>query len=458
MTGAGPGRPGAAVLTDPGHRAAAADDVPLPRRRAGVSRRRIVAAVIGGALLGGAAGLGAVSTLTTERAVALLDLTLAVSDGSGSAPTADQADRFVQSELLYLNSNTFERSVLAASPAAAPVTLSAAQVGSTDVIQIVAESSSGDVAVATADASVRVYADHRRALLGNHGAPGVGGTLVESAADAGFQPSLSRTVGVGAGIALGILAGLLLAVLPRLLFPRIWGLDDVADAGGSALRPLLPSARDGWLRALPDRPSGDPLETASRLVAARLAGQLTGRPLVLVGAARGVGTSFAAVNLAAALARRGRTVLIAAGDVAGGQVASWFEVPDGQPSLAGLQEGATLSDVAAALDKTAVENLWLLTAAPSERWETVEAALAGPTIPMLLDDGWTVVVDCPPIELSSAPAELAPFRPVTVVVAAVGATTEEQLAVAADAVPASQGVVPVLVNDKPRRRTRRRVT
>jgi Mrp family chromosome partitioning ATPase len=144
-------------------------------------------------------------------------------------------------------------------------------------------------------------------------------------------------------------------------------------------------------------------------------------------------------------------VLVAAGDVADGRVGEWFGVPTGRPSLAGLAEVGSLDEVEAAMQKTAVDGLWLLTTAPSPRWEPVEAALAGQAIPLLLRDGWAVVVDCPPGDLSTAPTELAPLRPVTVVVAATGRTTHAQLSAAVDVIGPAGGPVHVLLNDVPRR-------
>jgi len=232
----------------------------------------------------------------------------------------------------------------------------------------------------------------------------------------------------------------------------------VRAAGVALTPPGLPGAPTDWVGQLAGRGSDDPLESASRLVAARLAvAGADRRPLVLVGPAAGVGTSYAAVNVAVALARRRRVVLVTAGDVADGRVASWFDVADADHGLLTVGPGADVAEVERALHPTTVPGLSLLTVAEAARWEPVEEALAGRAVPLLLEAGWLVVVDCPPLDVSTAAFELGPLAPVTIVVAAQGRTREEQLgAVAADLRNAGMPATSALLVEAPSRRGARR--
>jgi Mrp family chromosome partitioning ATPase len=159
-----------------------------------------------------------------------------------------------------------------------------------------------------------------------------------------------------------------------------------------------------------------------------------------------VGASFTAVNLATALARRRRTVLIPAGDITEGTVAGWLGVSTERQDLVQLTRPGTVSRIESALCKTPVSNLCLLPVAPSERWEQMEEALAAPTIRLLLEAGWTVVVDCPPATASTAVFELARLDPVIGVVVG-GRTTADELAAAVDRLPGDRSQMTVLVDE-----------
>ena len=444
--------------------------------------RRLVGTVAGTALVGAVLGAAVAGTLTAYRADALVDLSSALSaTNGGSVASTDQADRFVQSELLYLNSTTFRASVASAAGVdGSSFVLTAAQVGSTDVVQLAAVAADGGPAEELADGAVSAYASYRRDLLtqdvaglqtqldaaqealtnaqaadtsdlttlqrrvedlqsdidttqATASAEGAGGTVIETATDSGAQRTTSSVLGAGAGLALGALLGLLGVVVPRAVSQRVWTLDDARETGVPVARPALPAVAPDWLDRLADRRSDDALESASRLLAARLVGSgADGRPLVLLGADVGVGTSFTAVNLAAALARRRPTVLVPAGDVADGRVAEWFGLPLSAPGLLDVAGSDDLSTVLAALQPTPVDGLSVLAVGQSGRWEPVESALAGPALPLLLAAGWAVVVDCPPSALSTATLELVPLDPAIGLVVATGQTTGEQLAGAVD--------------------------
>ncbi|MGY1914629.1 hypothetical protein [Blastococcus sp. SYSU DS0973] len=415
---------------------------------------------------------------TAYRAEALVDLSSALSaTNGGSVASTDQADRFVQTELLYLNSATFRASVAAdAGVAGSEFSLTAAQVGSTDVVQIAATTDNEDRAEQLTDDAVSAYTAYRRGVLNQDingledqlaaaeealtdslaagtidvatlqdrvtslqrdidrtgataAADGAGGTVVESATDSGAQPTTSPVLGAGAGIAIGVFLGLLLVAGARALSPRISTPDDACETGVPVARPELPEATPGWITRLAQRRSDDPVESAARLLAARLLGaDAEGRPLVLVGTTAGVGTSFTAVNLAAALARRRPTVLVPVGDVADGQVADWFRLATDGPGLLEAAAAEDLATVRATLQPTPVEGLSVLAVRTAARWEPVESALAGPALPLLLEAGWAVVVDCPPSTLSTATFDLAPLNPVVGLVVATRRTTGQQLA------------------------------
>jgi Mrp family chromosome partitioning ATPase len=507
-----------------------ANEMTGPRRRAVPRRRWIAVAVAVGALIGAYVGVQVAARTSAERSATLLDLSPALIT-SGGPPPAQDADRAIQSELLYLNSSGFARSVARAAGNPAGSSFSAAQVGATDVLRLVAVAPKGPQAQAMATAAVPLYAAHRKAALNGQitglqpqlaaaqkdladaqaqanaqaqaaavanaqaatqaalvgasppplvtptndltvfqnrvnalrsqvdsvqatlNSPAVGGTVVQSAHDAGASRTMSPTIAGGAGLAVGALLGLVLAAVPLPGSRRVWTEEDGPDLGVSVLQPPLPVARPDWLQDLPARRSDDPVEAAARLLAARVAGSLAeGRPLVLVGAGPGVGTSFTAVNLATALARRRRTVLVPLGDVADGQVAGWFgATPDG----AGLLDAARASSVEkveGALLTTSVQQLYLLTVARDGRWEPVEEALAGQALPQLLASGWTVVVDCPPADLSTASFELRSLRPVTGVVTALGRTASDRLSRTVEQLPKDEKAeLAIVLNRMPRR-------
>jgi Mrp family chromosome partitioning ATPase len=485
-------------------------DVKLPtaHRRAVPRLRLLVLTVTGTALLGGLTGAAVAVATTAYRAEALVDLSSALSAANGgSVASTDQADRFVQSELLYLNSATFRESVARdAGITRSSFALTAAQVGSTDVVQIAAVTDDDVLAERLTDRAVTAYTGYRQDLLTRDargletqlrvaqeqlaearaagatdlaalrdrveslqngidriqavaGSDGAGGTVVERATDSGRQPTTSPVLGAGAGVALGVLLGLLVVAASRLLSRRVSTPDDARETGVPVARPGLPAASGDWLAGLADRRSDDPVESAARLLAARLLGSgAEGRPLVLLGTAPGVGTSFTAVNLAVALARRRPTVLVPAGDVADGRVAEWFGLASGGPGLLDVAGATDLPTVRAGLQPTSVDGLSVLAVRPAARWEPVESALAGPALPVLLAAGWAVVVDCPPSTVSTATFELAPLDPVVGLVVATGRTTGEELADAVDQLRGAGTAPSALVFDEGRagrRRSRR---
>jgi hypothetical protein len=330
---------------------------PTTRSRSPLPRRLIGLGLIGGALVGAVVGAGVTTALADERADALLDLSTALAVESNGLPSTDQADRFVQSELLYLNSATFAQQAGAAA-GADQSSITASQVGNTDVVRISAQAGNAGVAVRVADAGIRVYDQHRRSVLTGGlsslekqltaaqaaladtspddaatkaslqtqisalqaqvdqvrttgDSTAAGGTVVESASAAGAYPTTSRTLGAIGGLAVGALLGLGLAVGPRLLSRRIRTAADVDAFSVRTFRPALPATPGPWSAELGDRGPSEPLEAAARLLAGRLSPLvLGGAPLAVVGATQAVGTTFAAVNLAVALARRRPTVLV----------------------------------------------------------------------------------------------------------------------------------------------------
>ena len=496
-------RPDQSAADEPGRD----EKLPTAHRRSVPRLRLLVLTVTATALLGGLVGAAVAVATTAYRAEALVDLSSALSAANGGAvASTDQADRFVQSELLYLNSATFRESVARdAGIARSSFALTAAQVGSTDVVQIAAVADDDVLAERLTDRAVTAYTGYRRDLLtedvqgletqlevaeeeladaraagatdlaslqdrvetlqnsidriqATAGSDGAGGTVVERATNSGGQPTTSPVLGAGAGVALGVLLGLLFVAASRLLSRRVSTPDDARETGVPVARPGLPGASKNWLDGLADRRSDDPVESAARLLAARLGGA-DGRPLVLLGTAPGVGTSFTAVNLAVALARRRPTVLVPAGDVADGRVATWFGLPSGGPGLLDVAGATDLSTVRAGLQPTSVDGLSVLAVRPAARWEPVESALAGPALPVLLAAGWAVVVDCPPSTVSTATFELAPLDPVVGLVVATGRTTGEELAGAVDQLRGAGTAPSALVFDEGRggrRRSRRR--
>lgn len=481
-----------------------AESTPGPRRRTVPSRRRLLAALAVGALLGVIVALGVTAMTAAQRSTALLDLSTALTAGSTDTPAPDQADRFVQSELLYLNSRGFQRAVATAAGYQHGVSISAAQAGSTNVIEISATAADEALAVKAADTAVGVYAQHRKDVLtqavaglqtqlkaaqkalsdagptssiADLGAlqarvttlqnsidqaettansADVSGTVVESAKNAGATPTISRPVAVGTGLAGGALLGLLVVAVPLLLIRRTWSPDEASDVGVAVATPALPSAPADWVDGLTDRPSDDPLESASRLLAARLTEPLSARrPLVVVGAASEVGASFVAVNLATALARRRRTVLIPAGDVKDGTVAGWLDIPTDRQNLLQVARTGPVSRVEAALYKTPVSGLSVLPVPASQRWEQMEEALSGQAVRLLLEAGWTVVIDCPPATESTSAFELTGLDPLIGVVVARGRTTSEELTAAVDQLAGDRTQVTVLVDEGPRTSWRR---
>jgi Mrp family chromosome partitioning ATPase len=475
------------------------------------ARRWIVLAVLVGALLGAAAGIGFSRTQSAQQSSALLDLGSAMSATVGDQPSPDAADRFIQSQLLYLNGAGFGSEVATAAGNPAGSSFTAAQVGTTNVVQLTAVSPKGNDAEIMAEAAAGLYATHRKAELTDQLVPlqaqlavaqkdlataqgqgnaqpapangastvdltvfqnrvntlqgqvdalqasinsaAVGGSVLERAEDAGSSPTSSSTIAGGGGMAVGALLGLLLVAAPRLASRQAWAVEDAPDLGLTVLHPPVPAASRGWVETLPARRSDDRVESAARLIAARVAEPLAeGRPLVLVGAGPGVGTSFTAVNVATALARRRRTVLVPVGDVVDGQVAEWFGVKADGKGLLDAARATSTEQVEAALTKTPVLQLRLLTVPKVGRWEPVEDALAGRAIPELLGAGWAVVVDCPRMGLSTAAFELAPLHPVTGVVVDRGRTTTAELTGTVEQLPEDEkSQVAIVVNRRPRR-------
>ncbi|MDH2414174.1 hypothetical protein [Nocardioides sp. CER19] len=438
--------------------------VPGPRSRAVPTRRRIVLAGVACGMLGVIVILALTQHDSSQRSTALLDLSSALARGSStSGPTTDQADRFVQSQLVYLNSRGFERTVLAISDAPAGTSVSASQVGSTNVVQISATAPNRAAAVHAADAAVSAYRAHRRQVVNQADAlAAAGGTVMEDARDAGAKPTTSRPLVLGVGLAAGVLLGLVVAALPLLLARREWSEEEASDADSdvAVAAPALPTASEDWRDGLLERPSDDPLECASRLLSARLVEQMSApRPLVVVGATSGVGASFVAVNLATAFARRGRTVLIAAGDVRNGTVGRWFNLPPDAQSLLHVARTDAVSAVESALCETPVSNLFVLPVSPSARWDQMEQALSGSAVSLLLHAGWRVVIDCPPATQSTAVFEVSRCDPVVVLVVDRDVTTPEELTAAFDQLPGDGSAATVVVNERPAggRRTERDV-
>lgn len=413
----------------------------------------------------------------TYRATSLISTSPLTSTGQQGNPTAEQADRFLSSELLYLNSTALRSGVQTRLRLAAEPTISAGQAGRSDVLEVTARDRRGEQAERLADTAVTLYLERRRAQLTatldevkeqlaaldatiaslgpgtaarregleleyqrllstrNDLQVDLGGAdaVIETAAAAGAR----RVVPVP--LALGFLvvatSGLLLLVQVARRWSSGWVMDstDVAELGGRVAGPPLPCVDEAWPRLLRDRDSSDPLETAARLVAGSLCAARPGAPLVLVGPTPGVGTSFTALNTAVSLSRSRQTVLLLAGDAlvdGAGDLATVLGVPDRASGLADVGDRA--------LDRETLERLLVPTGVPglsvipagrpgARRTELVERALSGPLVGALHAAGYQVVVDAPALDRSRAAYGLAPDKPTVGLVVGAGVTGDREL-------------------------------
>ncbi len=207
-------------------------------------------------------------------------------------------------------------------------------------------------------------------------------------------------LGLVAGAALALAAAVAVMLLRARFSGRLRSVAQLSDRPVRVVSTALPRVRDA-------HPADSP---AVRRAVQRQAAQLPlltdphdPRPVVFAGASGRSGTSFAALQHAAQLARSTPTVLVCAGDAFGEPAAGRLEVAAESPGLGDLVGGSpSTAQVAALLQPTPVPGLRVLTAGHGPQAAAALERLGGRgLLGLLAGTGARVVVDAPALEVSN---------------------------------------------------------
>jgi capsular exopolysaccharide synthesis family protein len=217
-----------------------------------------------------------------------------------------------------------------------------------------------------------------------------------------------KKLAVAAGVAIGLVAGLTGVMAGMLFGRRIGGADEAERFLRLPRLASIPRAhrthslRDGllWERAA-DSECANAFRALRAALAAAPAGSQGAGTFLFTGARPGEGTSFVAMNFAAALARQGfRTLLIDANLVRPGLDTVFFEKPNSN-GLASFLAGK--SGTGRACRPTPIPELYLLGAGPVD--PASADLLAGRRMSLLIEDArrWfhRIVIDAPSLAESS---------------------------------------------------------
>lgn len=422
----------------------------------GLWRSAVVALTVGllvGAFAGALYGRSRPSSFQATTALSVLpDSTISTQQDQG-APTQD-ATSFIQSQLVVLNGSQLAEQVQKQLSLATSPNLSSVQVGQSYVVQVTATAGNRQQALATATAAGNAYAALRlrqltstinasiastRAQLAavranlisaqNSATPNTGSTPSETALQTEYERLLSVssalslassqaqrvvTVLTPAGVAAGSLSmvtkdavggmlagallGLVVLIALRRAVPRVRTIGDVAALGVPVLLPVLPR-RSWWAR----HGRAAWRSSAGRLLAARLTGRGPGptQPVIVVGATPGVGTSFVATSLAAALAERGPVLMVLATELVDrprGQVLAGAPAPN--PGALTTGDPVDVAELIQRARPAAIPGVWVLECDPTVpelagALPSTRSALLADIMSAATASGWLVVVDAP---------------------------------------------------------------
>ncbi|MEJ5945313.1 hypothetical protein WDZ17_08405 [Pseudokineococcus basanitobsidens] len=472
----------------------------------------VLLAALVGALVGGLVGASRAVSSTATTLLALQPDSSVSSDADASLdPSVDVSDAFLQTELVYLNSDRFVSSV--EDTVGDDVDVEATRVNQSNVVQVSATADSPEVALAASEAAASSYVDQRTQAASDRldtQAAAVQDQLdivlqqIASATDGAVLPpdssqstalqgryenllTLSSSIALarqasdqGATVlqpavlaepdgvsptALGVVLGALLGALVGAGGALVWRQRSTTLRGESDLvgveRVLAPRAPATGADLL--LPAGAGATSALARAAQRQSAQLlAGRddaPVVVafVGATEGAGTSVVAVHHAAAMARRAPVLLVCAGDAA----------PDAGPAPAGRLPGVdrharglldlgvagreplTAQDVMAVVQASEVDGLLVVTAGTRPgRVGDLEHLVGRGLVAALRGTGHDVVVDAPSLDRSGAGPRLADAADVTALVVGVGASSRDDVQVGVRALT-RDGVAPAVLLDEP---------
>lgn len=434
-----------------------------------LSTMRAVALTMLGALLLGLLGaLYALRDYPTYSATLQMrifpDPSFGEEDPSANVP----AEEFLAGELLLLNDDA----PTGAAPNADEGSVSVTQIGSTNVLQVVALADTREGAVAGADAVVEEYADGRQeslqgrvtavgravqaqlasttqrigALAGDEGvtagvnrdaltgeytrllgiqsslriASAGSERLVQVVREASVPASTQVVDPVRSGVLFGVL-GAVLGLGTALAMSRwrrwVTGLDDVLELAPDLALPTIPHL------AGPARAAHLGQAVGTHVSALTGSGGVFGQPpLVVVAPTQGAGCTTTAVGLAVASARRGPTILVAMADALDGAAARMLAVRD--PGSTPDAHGAS----------TAVAGLTYL--APVDGHGpaaliALEGVTGGRSLDALRREGVSVVIDAPALSRSPVALDLARNGGQVLLVGGVEHTTSAELQAAA---------------------------
>lgn len=360
----------------------------------------------------------------------------------------------VQSEIIILSGPELRRDVQQRASGDEPVRYTAAQVGSSTIVNIDAEATTAERALATAQAVVAAYSGNRQGRLRGEierAARIVDAELArleralasETLGAAALQQEYGRLLAVRSGLfratanvdravtvvqppvvsgsglpplvrdaalaaLLGALAGGILLMAANQLSGRVRSRDDLSASGVTVLHPDLDFHAGPMLDFLGPSPGA----AALRLLVAQLVRPGGGGGLVLFGATPGVGTSFVAATMAVCLSERSDVLLVLASDVVeqrDGSAAQELGVDEGPRGLTTLPRGPlTADDVREHMLDGAVNGVYVLAKGPGPSGAAVLRRLwEQDLLEACLATGLTVVVDAPALSESTTTIDLA---------------------------------------------------
>jgi Mrp family chromosome partitioning ATPase len=474
--------------------------------------RAVAVSMVFGILVGAAVGdsYGRSRPVTYQATTALSvlpDSAVNAQQGQGGAPSLDAAS-YIQGQLVILNGTELGDQVQRQLTLAARPRVSSSEVGQTYIVQVTATAPNRQQALAVATATATAFTKQRVQQLSAAITTSLASTNAQIAsvlvsltaaraatsANAAVTPATSalqteyqRLLSVGSGLSLalsqaaqvvtvqapasassaplstdtkdllagaliGALAGLAILIAGRRLNPRVRTVGDAAALGLPVLLPVLPR-RHVWARFGNSTWRSSP----GRLLAARLTRNESDeqRPLVIVGATRGVGTSFVAASIAASLADRCPVLLVLSADLTALPDAP---NPGANPThlqRANRHNGADIGELVANAIPSQLAGVWLLprnsefprliSAVPSMR-----PALFKELLQRASAAGWSVIVDAPALSESDLALDCVGPQAVAALVIGRGVTRPTEVLVGAELFEAhGTPLVGAILNDVP---------
>ena len=471
--------------------------------------RPVAVCLVLGLIIGALIGVGYSATRSTSytatTALSVQPDSLVNTQLGQNAPTVDST-AFIQSQLVVLNGSQLADTVQTTLKLSSRPSVNSTQVGTSYVVQVTGTSNDRAQALAIANATASAYSTQRTTSLSasitasiksirtqlantqkslataqaqtpltdgltpsetalqteyerllsvgsalNLALPQVGQvvTVLSPASVAPDAVSSTKKYLVGGAI-LGALLALVLLIGARRAFPRIRSVSDLAGLNVPVLLPVLPrhGRRDAsW-------GTGE-----ARVLAARLTGHGPGpsEPVIVVGATRGVGTSFVAASIAAGLVERGPVLLVLAAELTQGSQNRALKLVDG-PNLP-TNTPNSLAHLIRRAQQSEVAGLWVLPGSADNPELSGPAAVRAARFNEILDRateaGWLVVLDAPALSESDLALNCAGSAGAATLVVGRGASQPSEIVSAAELFDAhSSRLAGVLLNDVPRRFSR----